>query len=849
MPEPSSTTAPKSTAAPTSALTLRVCGTPQDGRLVRLNGAKCTIGSDSQCTLRLRAAGVIPFHCLIIRGPERTIVQRWSEDTRLNGQPFTAAMLGVGDRLTIGTVEFEVMDGIGSPTAKSAPSVAALTAPIAPSSDQPANAPTCTAAQSRGDDCKAAAGHGRARARRLLTRLREVHQENELNGLRLARLEEEHRKLREEVVAADERRRDSMECEVGAQTGEADRASLDQQDGELEQLRAQLEDEREALQNDRASFAQAWAAFEHERTALESQRLLLQQELRTFEEHKHSLTLERIDWQTDTSRAEADIAIRRDEADRRAAALEKQRLEHELARRRLDEGQQDLTRRQAALQQSENDLVSRKQQIEEQRLALDSERQAFVQERAQLDSDHQRLAGEQAALTGGRQELETLRKQDRTNEDELSGRLAEQARHLTEATERLNRSTQELEQQQALLEAARQELDDERAQWDAERQTLLHDHEQQLAELRLELDRRRTAPPETAPDGDRAVESEEEVFARLRSMSLLKTEVAEDPAGETLDGPESDTGHSAQVEERQPGVRTEHSRPNEWSDTPVEFRKGALPPDSEQKDQDDESIDDYMAQLLKRVRGVGSAHQAPASQAPEPPVRATQNGPASSSISASSEQIPTVQEVPAKLARRAPAPELSSDLAAMRELANFSARAAIDHHAYRNWGRAAFGKLTIALLAAGTGAGAVCFAPAPDSMLMYAGLSSFVVALFWLLQAGILMNHVVKASRRNDQLSDASGDESIDDDSLESSDESAVVEEDEFAPAELIHAHDGYEVSADEAVADQTYEPAATECDDCEALVETAPRCSDNADDEPPVSEPVEWAPPTNRSN
>jgi hypothetical protein len=109
----------------------------------------------------------------------------------------------------------------------------------------------------------------------------------------------------------------------------------------------------------------------------------------------------------------------------------------------------------------------------------------------------------------------------------------------------------------------------------------------------------------------------------------------------------------------------------------------------------------------------------------------------------------------AKLSRRAAAPELSSDIAAMRELANLSARAAIDKHAYRNWGRAAFGKSTIAILAAAAGVGAVHFAETPDSMLMYAGLLSFVIALFWLLQAGILVKNVFQASRRQARMAKA----------------------------------------------------------------------------------------------
>jgi hypothetical protein len=151
-----------------------------------------------------------------------------------------------------------------------------------------------------------------------------------------------------------------------------------------------------------------------------------------------------------------------------------------------------------------------------------------------------------------------------------------------------------------------------------------------------------------------------------------------------------------------------------------------------------------------------------------------------------------VQEVLARLSRRAAAPELSSDIAAMRELANLSARAALDKHAYRNWGRAAFGKFTIAVLAAAAGVGAVHFAPSPDSMLMYAGLLSFVIALFWLLQAGILIKNVLQASRRQAQMAKAMNDKTPE---REAPGPAHAHETDE-PPAEIIAVRDGDDLAA-----------------------------------------------------
>ena len=96
--------------APPGELKLRIVGGSRDGQLLRLRATKCSVGSDRRCTLRLRARGVRPIHCLIVRGRQATIVRRWSMDTRLNGSSFSDAKLVAGDRLSIGPIELEVVD-------------------------------------------------------------------------------------------------------------------------------------------------------------------------------------------------------------------------------------------------------------------------------------------------------------------------------------------------------------------------------------------------------------------------------------------------------------------------------------------------------------------------------------------------------------------------------------------------------------------------------------------------------------------------------------------------------------------------------------------------------------------
>jgi len=97
----------------TGDLVLRISGSSRNGQIVRLKSAKCTIGSAPHCTLRLRADGVAPLHCLLLRGPTATIVRCWSTDTRLNHKFFTDAVLSCGDRLGIGPIELEVL-GVGT---------------------------------------------------------------------------------------------------------------------------------------------------------------------------------------------------------------------------------------------------------------------------------------------------------------------------------------------------------------------------------------------------------------------------------------------------------------------------------------------------------------------------------------------------------------------------------------------------------------------------------------------------------------------------------------------------------------------------------------------------------------
>ncbi|MGQ9822134.1 MAG: FHA domain-containing protein [Thermogutta sp.] len=88
----------------------RVCGSSQEGREVRLHSARISIGSAEGCTLRIRARGVQPVHCLVVYGRKRTVVRRTHPATLLNDRPFSDAELRHGDRLRVGPVVLEYRD-------------------------------------------------------------------------------------------------------------------------------------------------------------------------------------------------------------------------------------------------------------------------------------------------------------------------------------------------------------------------------------------------------------------------------------------------------------------------------------------------------------------------------------------------------------------------------------------------------------------------------------------------------------------------------------------------------------------------------------------------------------------
>jgi hypothetical protein len=107
---------------------------------------------------------------------------------------------------------------------------------------------------------------------------------------------------------------------------------------------------------------------------------------------------------------------------------------------------------------------------------------------------------------------------------------------------------------------------------------------------------------------------------------------------------------------------------------------------------DEESIESYMERLMHRVRGSSSLSQS----TPKPASAVLSNStpsPVPEQAKEPEQAAPAEENPSSTQVRRRAAPELPTDLSAMRELANTAARTAIDSHARKRKGKQATTKL------------------------------------------------------------------------------------------------------------------------------------------------------------
>jgi hypothetical protein len=248
------------------------------------------------------------------------------------------------------------------------------------------------------------------------------------------------------------------------------------------------------------------------------------------------------------------------------------------------------------------------------------------------------------------------------------------------------------------------ELAEAERRWQAERQRLVDELERTSELLRqaqeeLGADRREVSEPRERLEEqfDPISSDEEEVFARLRAMSLLK---------ESADAPQEDRFEAGTYESDD--LTGQQLR-----------RKTDIGGDRDEPPEDDTSIDDYMARLLDRARGAVVSEVRQGAEA------------------APAGERSFVRAEPVKMEPRAKAPEASIGLAVMREIANQSARAAISTHHVRHRETHARRMKDFSMVAAAIAALLLCLAEALGRPLLIAGLIAAMVSVWSFVRTAI----------------------------------------------------------------------------------------------------------------
>ncbi len=175
-------------------------------------------------------------------------------------------------------------------------------------------------------------------------------------------------------------------------------------------------------------------------------------------------------------------------------------------------------------------------------------------------------------------------------------------------------------------------------------------------------------------------------------------------------------------------------------------------------EENDESVEDYMRRLLARMRGVSESEvslpgvevskPAPAPAVKDPSVEkpAAMVGPPTETQQMS--EAWTEPFDPEKYVPRGSAPEKNRDLNALRELANNSARSAIQVSARRRQGSAILIKSAIALVGLVAGIAIVSINGARINIAFIATIASFMVAVIWGYDAVTSIRPLLQSNRQ-----------------------------------------------------------------------------------------------------
>ncbi|MBX3424109.1 MAG: hypothetical protein KF688_00390 [Pirellulales bacterium] len=760
------------------ALEVRLVGKPGERYLLR--PGKNTFGSSPRCDLRLTGPEMRPLHGLVTCDGEAVRVNRWAPGLQLNGADFVESALEVGDRLTIGSAALELVaanapvrperapapgparlrSAAPKQSARAVAETASPNQPIAPATTE-APKPNCSASQAFTDALLARTWTRQSRrgelARRLVDTLRETRRRVDSLSTKSAELEQQLAAALNERTRTLEQQGELQQRLVAAQASVAEaiawrqqvQADLAAQQSQAAEAAARSAERIAALESelaDEATSRDAEAAERHATELAAARRQLADSETRVAD-----LTAELAACRDALTNAEQSVqtltsSVAKLEGELIASAEETSRLVATVAAAKsqgAEAADARITEAESALAEVRHDLAK------------------SCEENARLADE---VASLREVLESSQVALAVAKSEAVASEAKLHAVLVERDQH-------------SVERQQAEARAAAAE----------QREWQLGEKVEQLR-TRLDAIVSPPAPLEAAAEssapstisestaGADETDATSAAIARLRAASLRQekeldadevvresAEPASDPrdaqpaAGEVLSaevrGHESPSfidryRHLLEDEDQELGgaaTRSPLSLPSQSAPTE--------PPASEDVPSDDDAaLQAYMEQMMRRVRGESSIEVAERSRIAgaglqteglldediecAPSVR--EQGNAVAAIH--DEQSPQVPLDLESIGRSTSKPSLPTDLNALRELANSSARNAIAKHRKERLAELVVGKVIIASLALGLAAWLIVTSESIDSMSFLGGCEIAVLGAWalWRLLMNIL---------------------------------------------------------------------------------------------------------------
>lgn len=189
--------------------------------------------------------------------------------------------------------------------------------------------------------------------------------------------------------------------------------------------------------------------------------------------------------------------------------------------------------------------------------------------------------------------------------------------------------------------------------------------------------------------------------------------------------------------------------PGDDEPRPVAPPVRSAPDPASEGEREDESIDQYMARLMDRVRGTGgTTSPAPRSQFGR---REVDSSPIPTSHAAPPARVedPAVAEAPSQPRVRVAPPESAADLSAMRELANLNARQALGSHQQRRVASVMYGKLLLAVVSMVVSFTMIAMAVAGRPLYIFGAMLAATMTAVWSWQYLRLARQLAQAAEQS----------------------------------------------------------------------------------------------------